>query len=191
MTNPPHVEDISPSYVSKLAKELMKGCRVLFIPIEEYVPYLFVAASYLKIREGSRCVSEVLLLIAGVRSDDLWRSNGSKDRGFREGVNMGMSFPILKGEGLNGGPDHFGLPQRNSDTCKTIHYRILLALGHVHFIRAILRKIPEKTSTAWFLTCWKVPCHILPEAAGMRRWTVYQRICRGLRYCWTHYSRAP
>src|SRR5690606_24115858 len=51
------VEKISPSYVSKLAQELDEKVKEFFSrPIDSSIPYLFVDASYFKVREGARYV---------------------------------------------------------------------------------------------------------------------------------------
>ena len=49
------VEKISASYVSKIAAELDQNVDLfLSRPIETYIPYLFVDASYFKVRDGIR-----------------------------------------------------------------------------------------------------------------------------------------
>ena len=64
------VDKISASYVSKIAAELDQNVHwFLSRPIETYIPYLFVDASYFKIRDGVRYVNKALLVIAGIRSD--------------------------------------------------------------------------------------------------------------------------
>jgi len=64
------VHQISASYVSKVAQELdEKGHEFLETPIDTYVPFLFVDASYFKVKDGVRYVSKALLVVVGVRTD--------------------------------------------------------------------------------------------------------------------------
>jgi transposase-like protein len=66
------VDKISPSYVSSIAKELDSKVMVfLSRPIDTYIPYIFVDASYFKVREGIRYANEALLIVAGIRSDGI------------------------------------------------------------------------------------------------------------------------
>jgi transposase-like protein len=61
------VSQISPSYVSKVAHELDELVKsFLERPIDSHIPYLFVDASYYKVREGIKYVSKALLVVAGV-----------------------------------------------------------------------------------------------------------------------------
>jgi len=66
------VNKISPSYVSSIAKELdSKVMELLSRPIDTYIPYIFVDASYFKVREGIRYANKALLIVAGIRSDGI------------------------------------------------------------------------------------------------------------------------
>jgi transposase-like protein len=38
-------------------------------PIDTYITYIFVDASYFKVREGIRYANKALLIVAGIRSD--------------------------------------------------------------------------------------------------------------------------
>ena len=56
--------------VSRIAKDLDEQVHAfLQRPIEQEIPYLFVDASYYKVREGPRYITKALLVIAGVRMD--------------------------------------------------------------------------------------------------------------------------
>jgi len=56
--------------VSRIAKDLDEQVHAfLQRPIEQDIPYLFVDASYYKVREGPRYITKALLVIAGVRMD--------------------------------------------------------------------------------------------------------------------------
>jgi len=65
-------EEISPQTVSKIAKELdEKVEEFLNRPIEKEIPYLFVDASYCKVRDekAGRYKTKALLTVAGIRED--------------------------------------------------------------------------------------------------------------------------
>ena len=66
------VEKVSASYVSRIAKELDSKVREFFSrPVESHIPYLFVDASYFKIRDDIRYSNKALLVIAGIRDDGI------------------------------------------------------------------------------------------------------------------------
>jgi transposase-like protein len=61
---------ISASYVSKVAQELdVKVTEFMERSIDSHIPYLFVNASYFKVREGIWYVNEALLVVVGIRTD--------------------------------------------------------------------------------------------------------------------------
>lgn len=73
------VEKISASYVSKIAKELdSKVDLFLSRPIEQHYPYIFVDASYFKIRNDTRYSNKALLVIAGIREDGIREILGAR-----------------------------------------------------------------------------------------------------------------
>ncbi len=62
------IDQLSPSSISRIARDLDdQVLAFLDRPIEQAFPYLFVDASYYKVRDGPRYVSKALLVIAGVR----------------------------------------------------------------------------------------------------------------------------
>jgi len=64
------VNQISASYMSKVAQELdEKVHEFIKRPIDSHIPFLFVDASYFKVRDGVRYVSKALFIVAGVRTD--------------------------------------------------------------------------------------------------------------------------
>jgi putative transposase len=64
------VNQISASYVSKVAQELDENVNdFLEKTIDSYIPFLFVDASYFKVRDGVRYASKSLFVVAGVRSE--------------------------------------------------------------------------------------------------------------------------
>jgi transposase-like protein len=53
-----------------MAKDLDDQVQAFLLrPIEQAVPYLFVDASYYKIRDGARYVTKAVLVVAGVQED--------------------------------------------------------------------------------------------------------------------------
>jgi len=66
------VEKISASNVSSIAKDLdVKVIEFLSRSVESHIPYLFVDASYFKVRDGIKYTYKALLVIAGIRNDGI------------------------------------------------------------------------------------------------------------------------
>lgn len=64
------LDNISPSEVSRIAKELDKQVKgFLERPIEDPIHYLFLDASYFKVRTDGRYVNKALLVVTGIRED--------------------------------------------------------------------------------------------------------------------------
>jgi transposase-like protein len=140
------VNQLSASYVSKIAQELdEKVHEFLENPIDSNVPFLFVDASYFKVRDGVRYVSKALFVVAGVRTD-----------GYREIFTFSVAdaeheltwegiFSDLKERGLNKvdliiSDGHNGI----QTAAETMFPGSSWQMCHVHFIRAVLRKVPRK-----------------------------------------------
>lgn len=140
------VNQVSASYVSKVAQELdEKVHEFMERPIDSYIPFLFVDASYFKVRDGVRYVSKALFVAAGVRPD-----------GYREIFSFNIAdaeheltwegiFSDLKERGLNNvdliiSDGHNGI----RTAAETMFPGSSWQMCHVHFIRAILRKVPRK-----------------------------------------------
>lgn len=140
------VNQLSASYVSKVAQELDEKVReFLENPIDSHVPFLFVDASYFKVRDGVRYVSKALFVVAGVKTD-----------GYREIFTFSVAdaeheltwegiFSDLKERGLNKvdliiSDGHNGI----QTAAETMFPGSSWQMCHVHFIRAILRKVPRK-----------------------------------------------
>ncbi len=70
------VTQISASYVSKVAQELdVKITEFMERTIDSHFPYLFVDASYFKVRDGVKYVNKALLVVAGYGKTDTGRSS--------------------------------------------------------------------------------------------------------------------
>ena len=64
------IENLSASSVSRISKELdEKVEEFLKKPIERPIPYLYVDASYFKVRTESRYVTKAFMIVTGVRDD--------------------------------------------------------------------------------------------------------------------------
>ncbi len=140
------VEELSASSVSRISKELdEKVEEFLKRPIEQAIPYLFVDASYFKVRTDSRYVTKAFLIVTGIRDDGYREILGARiadgeDEPFWSGL-----FADLKDRGLS------GVKQITSDGHKGIQSAAEKAfLGaswqmcHVHFSRAVLRNVAKK-----------------------------------------------
>ena len=61
------IDQLSPASVSRVAKDLDDTVReFLQRPIEQAIPYLYVDASYYKVRDGARYVTKAVLVVAGL-----------------------------------------------------------------------------------------------------------------------------
>ena len=140
------VNQLSASYVSKVAQELdEKVHEFIERPIDSHIPFLFVDASYFKVRDGVRYVSKALFVVAGVRTD-----------GYREIFTFSVAdaeheltwegiFSNLKERGLNKvdliiSDGHNGIQTAAEKMFPGSSWQMC----HVHFIRAVLRKVPRK-----------------------------------------------
>ncbi len=142
------VEAISPSEVSKVTKELNEKVEeFLSRPIEEEVPYLFVDASYYKVRDerAGRYRTEALLIVAGVRKDGYREILGMKLAESEGEVFWQELFEELKERGLR------GVELVVSDGHRGIRGAVEKAfigaswqMCHVHFVKGILKRVPKK-----------------------------------------------
>jgi len=140
------VNQISASYVSKVAQELdEKVHEFIERPIDSHIPFLFVDASYFKVRDGARYINKALFIVAGVRTD-----------GYREIFTFSIAdaeyeltwegiFSDLKERGLTTvdlitSDGHKGIQA----AAETMFPGSSWQMCHVHFIRAVLRKVPRK-----------------------------------------------
>jgi len=116
-------------------------------PVEKEIPYLFVDASYYKVRDevAGRYKTKALLTVAGIRED------GYREiLGLKLAENEGEDFWLELSEALK----NYGLRRVKlavSDGHKGIRAAVEKAfLGaswqmcHVHFVRDVLRKVPKK-----------------------------------------------
>jgi len=140
------LDGISASEVSRIAKKLDKQVKeFLNRPIEGRFPYLFVDASYFKVRTDGRYISKALLSVTGIRED-----------GFREILSAAVAeseddycwqscFEDLKSRGLNGvelvvSDGHKGIQSAAQKAFIGASWQMC----NVHFMRAVLKNIPKK-----------------------------------------------
>lgn len=140
------VEDLSASSVSRISREL-DGRVEEFLkrPIEHSIPYLFVDASYFKVRTDSRYITKAFLVVTGVRDDGYREILGARIADGEDELFWSGIFEELKERGLS------GVKQVTSDGHKGIQKAVEKSfLGaswqmcHVHFCRAVLRNVAKK-----------------------------------------------
>ncbi len=140
------VDRISPSAVSRIAQDLdAKVQEFLNRPIDQAIPYLFVDASYFKVREGVRYVTKAFLVITGVRADGYREILGARIAACEEELVWSGLFEELKDRGLTGVPlvtsdGHRGIQKAVESSFVGSSWQMC----HVHFIRAVLRTLPQK-----------------------------------------------
>ena len=140
------ITNICPDTVSRMAKEL-DGVVQEFRnrPIEQPFPYLIVDATYLKVRRGTRVVSQALLITAGIRED-----------GFREI----LSIDLMDSEGEAFWYEHFEMLKERG-----LHgVQLLISDGHTGIQNAVQR--------AFLGSSWQM-CHVhmhrIIKSKGIRR----------------------
>jgi len=140
------LENISASEVSRIAKKLDEEVQqFLNRPIEMPMPFLYIDASYFKVRAGGRYVNKALLIASGIRQD-----------GYREILSAAVAdsedescwkdlFESLKARGLTGvklviSDGHKGIQKAVKECFLGASWRMCT----VHFMRAVLKNIPKK-----------------------------------------------
>jgi transposase-like protein len=96
------LSQISPSYVSKVAKELDNQVQsFLEKPIDSHTPYLFVDVSYFNVRDEIQYVNKALLVIAGVITDGYREILGARVADAEHELTSEGIFSDLKERGLS------------------------------------------------------------------------------------------
>ena len=140
------VTQISASYVSKVAQELdVKVTEFMERSIDSYIPYLFVDASYFKVREGVKYVNKALLVVVGVRTDGFREILGAQVADAEHELTWEGIFADLMERGLTKvdliiSDGHTGIQSAAGKMFPGSSWQMC----HVHFIRAVLRKVPRK-----------------------------------------------
>ena len=140
------VEDLSASSVSRISREL-DGRVEEFLkrPIEHSIPYLFVDASYFKVRTDSRYITKAFLIVTAVRDDGYREILGARIANGEDELFWTGLFDDLKDRGLSGvklvvSDGHKGIQKAVEKSFLGASWQMC----HVHFIRAVLRNVAKK-----------------------------------------------
>lgn len=140
------VEGISASSVSRITKGLdEKVSEFLSKPIEHEIPYLFIDATYLKVRDGLHYENKALFIVAGVRDDGYREILGAKLADSEDSLFWKDLFEDLKERGLRGvklivSDGHKGIQKAFRESFIGSSWQMC----HVHLIRQALKKVPKK-----------------------------------------------
>ena len=140
------LENISASEVSRIAKELDEKVReFLQKPIEGEVDYLFLDASYFKVRSQGRYKTKALLIATGIHENGYREILGVKVADNEDEPVWENLFEELKGRGLKG--VQLVISDGHKGIQKAVEKSFLGAswqMCNVHFMRAVLKNIPKK-----------------------------------------------
>ena len=140
------LDQLSPSSISRISRELDdKVNEFLNRPIEKKIKYLFVDASYFKVRVESRYVNRAFLVITGVRDDGYREILGARIADGEDELFWSGLFDDLKLRGLSGvelvvSDGHKGIQKAVQESFLGASWQMC----HVHFMRAVLKNIPNK-----------------------------------------------
>lgn len=140
------VEGISASSVSRITKGLdEKVSEFLSKPIEHEIPYLFIDATYLKVRDGLHYENKALFIVAGVRDDGFREILGVKLADSEDSLFWQDLFEDLKERGLRGvklivSDGHKGIQKAVRESFIGSSWQMC----HVHLMRQALKKVPKK-----------------------------------------------
>ena len=96
------LENISASEVSRIAKKLDKSVKeFLERPIERETPYLFLDASYFKVRTDGRYINKALLVVTAIREDGYREILSAMVEDGEDEACWESCFESLKARGLN------------------------------------------------------------------------------------------
>ena len=140
------VEDLSASSVSRISREL-DGRVEEFLkrPIEHSIPYLFVDASYFKVRTDSRYITKAFLVVTAVSDDGYREILGARIADGEDELFWTGLFDDLKDRGLSGvklvvSDGHKGIQKAVEKSFLGASWQMC----HVHFVRAVLRNVAKK-----------------------------------------------
>ena len=140
------LENISASEVSRIAKKLDEDVeKFLKRPIEEPTPFLFVDASYFKVRTDGRYMNKALLIAAGIREDGHREILGAAVADSEDESCWEELFECLKARGLRGVKLVISDGHKGIQNAVTSHFLgASWQMCNVHFVRAVLKNIPKK-----------------------------------------------
>jgi putative transposase len=140
------LENISASEVSRIAKKLDEEVQqFLNRPIEEPIPFLYIDASYFKVRTDGRYVNKALLIASGIRQDGYREILSaavadSEDESCWEDLFEGLKARGLRGVKLVISDGHKGIQKAVTECFLGASWQMCT----VHFMRAVLKNIPKK-----------------------------------------------
>jgi transposase-like protein len=140
------IEELSASSVSRIAKELdEKVEEFLKRPIEHPIHYLFVDASYFKVRTDSRYFTKAFLVVMGIRDDGYREILGAKIADGEDELFWSGLFQDLADRGLSGvklviSDGHKGIQKAVEKSFLGASWQMC----HVHLVRAVLRNVAKK-----------------------------------------------
>lgn len=140
------VERLSASTVSRIAKELdEKVEEFLRRPIERPIPYIYVDASYFKVRDSGKYVTKAFLIVTGIRDDGYREILGAKitdneSEGFWSGFFDELIDRGLKDVKLVVSDGHKGIQSAVQSKFLGASWQMC----QVHFSRAIMNNIPNR-----------------------------------------------
>jgi len=140
------LENITASEVSRIAKKLDEDVeKFLKRPIEEPTPFLFIDASYFKVRTDGRYINKALLIAAGIHEDGHREILGaavadSEDESCWEDLFEGLKARGLCGVKLVISDGHKGIQKAVERNFVGASWQMC----NVHFTRAVLKNIPKK-----------------------------------------------
>jgi len=139
------LEGISKSEVSRVCQALDEGVRAFLCRrIDHPVPYVWLDATYVKVRDAGRVVSMALVVAIGVRSDGTREVLGldvgpSEDAAFWRSFLRGLVERGLTGVRLVISDAHVGLRQAVSETLAGATWQRC----RVHFMRNLLAQVSK------------------------------------------------
>jgi putative transposase len=140
------LENISASEVSRIAKKLDEEVqKFLNRPIEEPTPFLYIDASYFKVRTDGRYVNKALLIASGIRQDGYREILSaavadSEDESCWESLFEGLKARGLRGVKLVISDGQKGIQKAVTECFLGASWQMCT----VHFMRAVLKNIPKK-----------------------------------------------
>jgi transposase-like protein len=140
------VERLSASTVSRIAKELDgKIAEFLKRPIERPIPYIYVDASYFKVRDSGKYVTKAFLIVTGIRDDGYReilgaRITDSEREGFWSGFFDKLIDRGLKDVKLVVSDGHKGIQSAVQSKFLGASWQMC----QVHFSRAVMNNIPNR-----------------------------------------------
>ncbi len=140
------LDKISASEVSRIAKRLDGQVKeFLNRPLDISIPYLFVDASYYKVRTDGRYINKALLAVTGIFEDGHREILSAKVADSEDESCWESCFEDLKIRGLQGvklviSDGHKGIQA----AVRKIFVGASWQMCNVHFMRVVLKNIPKK-----------------------------------------------